>query len=576
MDPARAVAPGRARGPARQRRLRVAGGSCAGARRRCPTAPPRRAPESPPPAAACAPPTSAPSPADPGAAHAPAPGVLDDARRRERAPDQAAGEGDDVGSAHAAGVGDDAGGDDDEELSDNVLGRQRLATGDVDAALDGAAVPRPGRSHELGHQGYLEPQVRDGVAGARGRARRQRGTQGAFSARQTLAELLGLRWTASACARRRSAARSAASCDRPSRSWRRPRSRCAARCALALTRTEDMAAANPAPGAAARARGRRDRRGRAHRRCAARIVVDRGATTSWASSDLGACSPPGPYRWRAHDLARLGVLTNRVGFGAYRAPGAPPAAFAIETLIDELAAAARRSTRSSCGCATCCARATRPRRPGVPDLRRRASASSALRDAPAVGAPRRAARRRGRRRRARLAGRAAWSRRRRVCRLDADGRLTVITGAVDMSGIETVFATIAAETFGLSLETRARRRRRHRQRALRRRERRQQGHLHGRPRRRARGRRGARAAARRRLRRSSRSRPRTSRSSTARCARSARPAARSARRARGQGARLRQPARADRGLRRRRPDQPRAGRGRAPLARARRPRDRRA
>ena len=31
------------------------------------------------------------------------------------------------------------------------------------------------------------------------------------------------------------------------------------------------------------------------------------------------------------------MLTNRVGFGAYRAPSAPPAAFAIETLIDELA-----------------------------------------------------------------------------------------------------------------------------------------------------------------------------------------------------------------------------------------------
>jgi CO/xanthine dehydrogenase Mo-binding subunit len=36
-----------------------------------------------------------------------------------------------------------------------------------------------------------------------------------------------------------------------------------------------------------------------------------------------------------------------------------------------------------------------------------------------------------------------------VCRLDADGRLTVITGAADMTGVETVFAAIAAEAFGL-------------------------------------------------------------------------------------------------------------------------------
>ena len=44
VDPARAVAPARARRAAGQRRLRVADGSCAGARRRCPTAPPRRRP----------------------------------------------------------------------------------------------------------------------------------------------------------------------------------------------------------------------------------------------------------------------------------------------------------------------------------------------------------------------------------------------------------------------------------------------------------------------------------------------------------------------------------------------------
>ena len=45
----------------------------------------------------------------------------------------------------------------------------------------------------------------------------------------------------------------------------------------------------------------------------------------------------GPYRWRAHELTALGVATNRVTFGAYRAPTAPPAAFAVESLIDELA-----------------------------------------------------------------------------------------------------------------------------------------------------------------------------------------------------------------------------------------------
>ncbi len=54
---------------------------------------------------------------------------------------------------------------------------------------------------------------------------------------------------------------------------------------------------------------------------------------------ISALLTAGPYRWGAHELRGYGVLTNRVGSGAYRGPGAPPAAFAVETLLDELAAA---------------------------------------------------------------------------------------------------------------------------------------------------------------------------------------------------------------------------------------------
>ena len=36
------------------------------------------------------------------------------------------------------------------------------------------------------------------------------------------------------------------------------------------------------------------------------------------------------------------------------------------------------------------------------------------------------------------------------CRLDADGRLTIVTGVSDMSGVETNFAAIAADTFGVA------------------------------------------------------------------------------------------------------------------------------
>ena len=39
-----------------------------------------------------------------------------------------------------------------------------------------------------------------------------------------------------------------------------------------------------------------------------------------------------------------------------------------------------------------------------------------------------------------------------VCRLDADGQLTVITGAADLTGVETSFAAIAADAFGLGMD----------------------------------------------------------------------------------------------------------------------------
>src|SRR5204863_6966063 len=37
-----------------------------------------------------------------------------------------------------------------------------------------------------------------------------------------------------------------------------------------------------------------------------------------------------------------------------------------------------------------------------------------------------------------------------ACRLDSDGRLTIVTSAVDMSGTETGFTAIAAEAFGVA------------------------------------------------------------------------------------------------------------------------------
>ena len=113
----------------------------------------------------------------------------------------------------------------------------------------------------------------------------------------------------------------------------------------------------------------------------------------------------GPYNWPAHDLTAVGVATNRVSPGAYRAPGAPPAAFAVETLLDRLAAELRDRPDRTAPAQRHHGRRPRPRRAGVQVVRRPRVPRAHAR-APAVAAPRRAAGRRGRRRRARfLAGR---------------------------------------------------------------------------------------------------------------------------------------------------------------------------
>ena len=105
---------------------------------------------------------------------------------------------------------------------------------------------------------------------------------------------------------------------------------------IVFSRREDFAAGNPAPGQlielelGATADG-------ALTAIRGRIIGDRGGLGDMGVEAISTMLSAGPYRWPAHDLTALGVSTNRVSPGAYRAPGAPPAAFAVETLMDELA-----------------------------------------------------------------------------------------------------------------------------------------------------------------------------------------------------------------------------------------------
>jgi CO/xanthine dehydrogenase Mo-binding subunit len=365
---------------------------------------------------------------------------------RARMVQATADEGSDIADAHAAVA---AAGLEDEELSDNVLGTARLTNGDVDAALAGSDVVVRGRFETPWmYQGYLETQTATAWLEPEGELVVRSSTQAPFATRDSLAKLFGLPGER---VRVRSAPLGGAfggkmmiieplvcaavmALKRPVR--------------LALTRSEDIAATNPAGaevltvelGATADGRLTGIR---------ARVLVDRGSTDDFGVESIAAMLSAGPYRWAAHELVSLGVATNRVTFGAYRAPAAAPAAFAVESLIDDVA---RQLDLD-------------PLELRLRNVAGEGDLAASGQTFPVFGA------------RAcleRLRDHPLWARRRdvgpgegigvaigwwpggyepaaAVCRLDADGNLTVITGAADMTGVETGFAAIAAEAFGLDV-----------------------------------------------------------------------------------------------------------------------------
>src|SRR4051794_25989431 len=393
----------------------------------------------------------------------PLPAVLD--LEQALAPDadrvrltEAPGNDDDAAGAHGGG----AGGQDDEEGhapppgadpsangdGPNLAVPPRLRSGDVEAQFARADVTVSGRFHTSWvHQAYLEPQSALAWVEPDGALVVHSSTQGAFMVRNGLANALGLpldrirvqaaplggAFGGKLMISEPLAAAAALKLKRPVR--------------IVFGRSEEFAAANPAPGQmidlelGATSDGELTAiRGQ--------IVGDRGGMGDMGVEGISTMLAAGPYRWSAHDLTALGVTTNRVSPGACRARGAPPAAFAVESLMDELAAKLRLDPielrlKNVMGAgdkgldgqqikvfgARECLEAVKQhplyaRRDGLPDNE---GIGVALGFWPGGLEPAAA-----------------------ICRLDGDGKLTVVTAAADMSGIENAFIAIAAETFGLA------------------------------------------------------------------------------------------------------------------------------
>lgn len=104
---------------------------------------------------------------------------------------------------------------------------------------------------------------------------------------------------------------------------------------LAYTRAEDFQAANPSPYTVFEVKTGAKKDGTLTA-LEARVIFDTGA---YAGSPLaiGCLLLGGYYRFPNMDIRGYEVMTNKVGVGSYRAPGAPHASFAIESQMDELA-----------------------------------------------------------------------------------------------------------------------------------------------------------------------------------------------------------------------------------------------
>lgn len=355
-------------------------------------------------------------------------------------------EGGDLESIHA---GVDRGQEDSEheQLSGNVLDRVQRKNGKAGAALDAsdAVVSGTFRTPWV-YQAYLEPQVATAWLEPSGTLVVSTSTQGSFVTRRELARAFGLpldrirvvaeplggAFGGKFALVEPLVAGAALMLRRPVR--------------LVLTRCEDFQATNPASAQITHLRVGARNDG-TFTGIEARMLVDRGSNAGWGVEGITSSLVVGPYRWEAHDIVGYGVQTNRFTFGAYRAPGAPTAAFALESLLDELA-----------------------QKLGIDPIELRLRNAVVEGDIgisgnayPTIGAVEVLER---------IREHPLWNERSAlpedegvgfaagywpggnepaaaVCRVDTDGTMTVVTSAVDMSGVNSGFAVIAAAAFGL-------------------------------------------------------------------------------------------------------------------------------
>lgn len=352
---------------------------------------------------------------------------------------------DDAG-AHGAAAGQAA---PEEDKPANVSAIARLHRGDVHAAF-AATSPERIVEHRFSlaavHQGFLEPHVSMAQLQPDGSTTVWTSTQGSFLTRKTTADMLRLPvsdirvvpmavgggFGGKICLLEPLVAALTRRLDRPVR--------------LALERTEEFLMGRGAPSCVIDLKLAADPDGRMSALWA-RCHFDNGAGTGGLAG-LAGLLLCGTYRIPNYEFTGMDISTNKTPVGAYRAPGAPHAYFALESAVDEMV---KRLGQDPIEYRLSHAvREGDPRPDGsqwprialvecLEEARRHPLWTEPVGPDEGVG----------------LAV-GSWGGGREpaaaACRVDSDGRLTLHLGSVDISGTNTTLAMIAGETFGVSLD----------------------------------------------------------------------------------------------------------------------------
>ncbi len=359
-----------------------------------------------------------------------------------------AGEGPAVGAEHRGADPDE---DAREAAAGNVFATVHERRGDVEAAFARSAAIVEGRFRAAwAHQAPIEPQAAAAWLELDSSLTVLASMQGIFYTRDELARAFGL-----PVARVRVIAAPSGGAFGVKQLLLEPLVAGATLCLrrpvrLVLDRLDDFAVSSPSQGLDLDVRIGAHGDGKLQA-IEARITYDGGAFVEDSWHWFAPRLVTGPYRWPTFDVTAFGVQTNRFGAGNYRAPSGPPGVFALETLLDELA-----------------------ERLGIDPIDLRSVNLAQPGDPMANGTP--WPEMGGEVCLERLRTHPTWMRRLELppgegvgvavgvwpgsaqpaaasCRLEPDGTLTVVTGIVDISGAGTGLATIAAETFGIPVES---------------------------------------------------------------------------------------------------------------------------